>query len=276
MVLIPEGWFAMGDTLSEGDPDESPLHTNYASAFYVDRYEVSRALWDTVYLWGLDHGYGFGNPGAGKAANHPVESVSWHACVKWCNARSEMEGLMPCYYTDVGLTTIYRTGTPSPYVNWGANGFRLPTETEWEKAARGGAEGRRFPWSSGDTISHSQANYRARTYFSYDQSYPAGFHPAHNDGVFPYTSPTGSFGANGYGVYDMAGNVFEWCWDWWSRYNSDRQTDPKGPASGSARVLRGGSWRNDATRSRSASRDAIGPASVYDDYGFRCVLSLQH
>ena len=134
------------------------MHTVYLSAFYMDRKEVTKALWDEVYSWAITHGYSFEYGAQGKAANHPAHSMTWYDAVKWCNARSEREGKVPAYYTDVGLTVRYRSGQVAPYVNW-STGYRLPTEAEWEKAARGGASGQRFPWSDSDTIQHSRANY---------------------------------------------------------------------------------------------------------------------
>jgi formylglycine-generating enzyme required for sulfatase activity len=156
MALIPAGSFTMGDCTGDGNSDELPLHTVYVSAFYMDKYDVTKALWDTVYQWAIAHDYTFDYPGSGKASTHPVQAIDWYDCVKWCNARSEKEGKTPAYYTDAGLSVRYRTGQVAPYVSW-SSGYRLPTEAEWEKAARGGASGQRFPW--GNTISENQANY---------------------------------------------------------------------------------------------------------------------
>ncbi len=275
MALIPAGSFTMGNCMSssEGYSDELPLHTVYVSAFYMDKYPVTKSLWDTVKAWNGGNGYGYDYAGSAKASTHPVQTIDWYDCVKWCNARSQKEGLTPAYYTDSGLTVVYKTGQVAPYVKWTANGYRLPTEAEWEKAARGGASGHRFPWSNVDTITHTQANYYSSSSYAYDTSPTRGYHPTFNDGVHPYTSPVGYFAANAYGLYDMVGNVWQWCWDWYGSYSSGSQTDPRGPASGSYRVDRGGGWADYAIHCRTADRDDYydgdDPSGGYLDVGFR-------
>src|ERR1019366_856521 len=187
----------------------------------------------------------FDNHGSGKATNHPVNTLNWYDMVKWCNARSQQAGLTPVYYTDAGLTQVYTSGEVTVYVNWAAKGYRLLTEAEWEKAARGGLSGQRFPW--GNSISESQANYYGATgSYSYDLGLN-GYNAAFATGGYPYTSPVGYFAANGYGLYDMAGNVFEWCWDWYAAPTHPPGspylggTDPRGPVGPLIfRVLRGG------------------------------------
>jgi formylglycine-generating enzyme required for sulfatase activity len=271
MVLIEAGQFEMGDTFSEGAVYEGPVHTVFVSSFHMDKYEVSKGLWDRVKAWNNGNGYSYDNNGAGKGNNHPVQTINWYDMVKWCNARSEMEGRAPAYYTDAGLTKIYKTGQVAPHVNWHA-GYRLPTEAEWEKGARGGASGHRFPWTNVNTISHSQANYFSDSSYSYDVSPTRGYNPAFNDGVMPYTSPVGSFAPNGYGLYDMAGNVWEWCWDWAGNYASSPQTDPHGPDSGSTRVGRGGNWNFYAEHCRDSYRYGNPPTDTATNIGFRCAL----
>jgi formylglycine-generating enzyme required for sulfatase activity len=270
MVLIPAGTFQMGDAFGEGWSDERPVHTVSVSGFYMDRTEVTKALWDEVYSWAIGHGYGFDNAGSGKAASHPVQTINWYDAVKWCNARSQREGRTPAYYADTALTVLYKTGrVPTPYVRW-ERGYRLSTEAEWEYAARGGLNGPRFPW--GDTISHSQANYYSESVWSYDVSPTRGYHLTHAVGGSPYTSPVGSFGATGFGLYDMAGNVWEWCWDWFGSHGTGAQTNPRGPASGSYRVIRGGSWLSNAIYCRAAYRNFYGPDDWIYNLGFRSVL----
>jgi formylglycine-generating enzyme required for sulfatase activity len=246
---------------------------------------VSYSQWQSVYSWATSHGYGFDfdNVGSGKAANHPAQTVDWYDCVKWCNARSEMEGKTPAYYTDAARTLVYRSemvDLQTNWVNWSA-GYRLPTEAEWEKAARGGLSGQRFPW--GNTISESQANYYGCAPYSpfdcfiYDLG-PNGYNALFDAGAphlnQPYTSPVGYFAPNGYGLYDMAGNVNEWCWDWYGRPYAGG-SDPRGPGSGPNRALRGGSWRDYALGCRTANRwtPVNGVPSMTTDFiGFRCVL----
>ena len=285
MALVPAGSFMMGDTFGEGYSDELPLHTVYVSAFYMDRYEVTKALWDEVYQWATnrpaDVRYSFEYGAAGKATNHPAQSMTWYDAVKWCNARSEKEGRTPCYYTNasLGQAAIYRSGQydlATNWVNW-SSGYRLPTEAEWEKAARGGASGHRFPWSDSDNIDWSRANYYvyrsgATNFYAYDVNATAGFNPAWTNSGYPCTTPVGSFAANGYGLYDMVGNVFERCWDWYGSYSSGSQTDPRGPVSGSPRVVRGGGWSYDAGSCRTTYRYYNTPDYGIYTLGFRSVL----
>ena len=270
MVLIPSGSFTMGNSIGDADiPDAAPVTAN-VSAFYMDANLVTLSQWQGVYAYATAHGYGL-NAGAGKAANHPVQTVDWYDCVKWCNARSQQAGKVPVYYTDAGLTQVYTNLEVTVYVNWGAKGYRLPTEAEWEKAARGGLSGQRFPW--GNLISQTNANYKGATgSYSYDLG-PNGYNSIGLVGGSPYTSPVGSFAANGYGLYDMAGCVAQWCCDWYGTPYAGG-TDPRGVASGSNRVARGGGWYTDAIYCRAAGRNSHDPTYWYNrDLGFRSVLS---
>lgn len=213
----------------------------YTSAFFMDKTEVSKSLWDTVYNWAIANGYQFDNAGAATASDHPVVNINWHDAVKWCNARSEKEGLTPSYYTDAGKSTVYRTGLvalDNNWVDWDANGYRLPTRAEWLKAYWGGNEGSNFfPWpssggSSGDHINGSFGN----TYKSGDP-WDQGTTPvAYYDGN---QTPVGVDMANGFGLYDMFGNVREWCWDrsfsGWYNEPEAQDDNSKGPNSGLGR-----------------------------------------
>jgi sulfatase modifying factor 1 len=274
MALIPAGAFTMGNSIGDSDiTDANPISVT-VSAFYMDVNLVSTNQWAGVYAYATSHGYGFDHAGSGKAANQPVQTVDWYDVVKWSNARSQQAGLTPVYYTNPGLTQVYTNGQVTPYVNWAAKGYRLPTEAEWEKAARGGLSGQRFPW--GNTISESQANYYGYpSGYSYDSG-PNGYNAIGNyPATSPGTSPVGSFAANGYGLYDMAGNVWEWCWDWYGTpYGQPTTTNPTGPAIGISRVLRGGYWGTYAEIARCAYRAYSGPSGGDFHIGFRCVRGL--
>jgi len=239
MVLIPTGEFQMGDISDTGywSINELPVHSVYIDAFYIDIYEVTFEKYDafcnaTSRTKPDDYSWGRGTK--------PVIRVSWYDAIDYCNWLSEQEGLEMCYDSSYNMDRTKK-------------GYRLPTEAEWEKAARGGLSGKRYP--CGDSIDGSKANYGN-----------AG------DGYDNLTAPIGIYPANSYGLYDMAGNVWEWCYDWYGSYSSALQTNPTGPTTGSFRIARGGSWYYDNTSFlRCAYRYSIIPDFCLGETGFRCV-----
>ncbi|MBU3899381.1 MAG: SUMF1/EgtB/PvdO family nonheme iron enzyme [Gammaproteobacteria bacterium] len=230
MVSIPAGSFQMGDNVADPSasaPYATPVHSVSLSAFSMARYETSYAQWRAVLDWAVVNGYVFDSPGRNGAlqlgTHMPVTQISWYDAVKWLNARSEKEGRNPVYFTDASQSNVYRSGNldlSNAAVAWQANGYRLPTEAEWEYAARGGLMAQLYPW--GNVLDASRANYDRGT-----------------------STSIGSYAPNGYGLYDMAGNVWEWTWDRDSaNYGLDAAgvTNPHGPATGLLRVRRGGSY----------------------------------
>jgi len=257
LVRIPAGPFRMGDKL-DNTSYALPVHMVDLDDFYIDRYEMMYTLWKEVYDWAIANGYKFDNAGQngsfGKGNNLPVVMVSWYDSLKWLNARSEKEGRTPVYYIDDSHTSVYRTGRvdlTNAQVKWEANGYRLPTEAEWEKAARGGLEGKRYPW--GDELGTGQAN--------------------DNMGG---TVPVGIYRANGCGLYDMAGNVFEWVWDWGSERQAydwavDGAENPHGPDSSDTgtRVRRGGGYAYGSQHLKCSGRMFRVPTYTAPYFGFR-------
>ncbi len=222
MVLIPAGEFQMGDAFNEGRDYELPVHTVYVDAFYMDVYEVTNARYHKFMDETGHEAPGYWDDPDFNAPDQPVVGVSWHDA--------------------------------TAYAEWA--GKRLPTEAEWEKAARGGLIGKRYPW--GDEITHDDANYRGT---------------GGKDIWAEQTAPVGSFAPNGYGLYDMAGNVWEWCADWYdgNYYSISPERNPMGPGSGTYRVLRGGSWRSTPDTLRAAFRTNNDPTATDSHLGFRCV-----
>ncbi len=302
MVAIGEGEFLMGDHFNEGDSHERPAHAVYVDSFSVTSCEVTtgqyceflnsasvKVVTGVVYSSSdINNSYPYFTTAGSCSCSHiayaggtfsiitksgrdmshdPVVLASWYGAAAYCNWRSQQEGKEICY--DVN--------DPNWPCDFSKHGYRLPTEAEWEYAARGGQYNpyHRFPW--GDTISHSQANYYSSSDYTYDVSPTRGFHPKYNDGVTPYTAPVASFERSGYGLYDMAGNAYEWCHDWYSNtyYSSSPYSNPTGPVSGTYRVLRGGSCYGLAYGCRVASRGTGNPASRYSNCGFRVVLDQQ-
>lgn len=251
LAVIPTG------TNSGTDPDKGS-YSLAVSSFYMDKYLVTKEKWDIVYNWALDNGYSFDNAGTSKGANHPVHSISWYDCLKWCNARSEKEGRPAVYRLNDG--TIYRTGASATYYQQNVAGYRLPSEVEWEYAARGGFVGRRFPW--GDIITHNEANFKSNyDYEDYDHSTKRSYHPTYKVGSEPYTNPVNAFGSNGYGLHDMIGNLSEW-------------TANSGSGSSvSHGATRGGNWSRTANFARIADTWSINPDSQHNTRGFRTIVN---
>jgi formylglycine-generating enzyme required for sulfatase activity len=253
-VYVPAGPFKMGDNFGDGEDRERPVHTVYLDAFYIGKYEVTNGDWkkfqaDPMYddpsiwpdgrpvprdqspYWNQPQNHGGGTPGSD---DYPVIGVNWDAATAYCNWLSKKTGKK----------------------------YRLPTEAEWEKAARG-TDQRRFPW--GNEIDHSYANFVGSQKF--DTVQIAGYYDGSKRGDFQTKN-----GASPYGAMDMAGNVMEWCQDWYQRdyYKFSPRRNPKGPEKGAYRVLRGGSFFFEAQDLRSYARSGAWPSfQAFRMVGFR-------
>jgi len=244
LVLVPAGSFKMGDNFGDGEARERPVHVVYLDAFYIGKFEVTNSQWakfredpgyddqkfwpdgrvmpkDQIPYWTDAKNHGGGTPESG---NYPVQGVNWDGATAYCNWVSAKTGKK----------------------------YHLPTEAEWEKAARG-TDQRRFPW--GNTIDHSYANYVGSAPF--DTGMTVGTY----DGARHGDRDTHN-AASPYGAFDMAGNVMEWCQDWYARdyYSVSPKKNPQGPATGAYRVMRGGTFFEDGFDLRSYARSAAWPS----------------
>ena len=228
VVEIKSGSFTMGSPEEEenrGD-DEVQHEVELTRDFLMMKYQVTQVLWESVMGE---------NPSSFRGASRPVETVNWFDCIDFANLLSEREG----------LEKVYERNGDEVKMNLEANGYRLPTEAEWEYAARGGEN---YIYSGSNNVDEV-------AWYS------------ENSGS--ETHPVGQKKANGYGLYDMSGNVWEWVWDWYGEYPSGSQTDPLGSPSGSRRVLRGGYWDYDPLSVRVSYRSSGVPAYRINRSGFR-------
>jgi len=236
LIPVSGGSFRMGCTEEQGaecERRETPAHEVTLNDFYIGKYEVTQELWQSVMS---------GNPSEIKGAALPVTNVTWFDAVYFCNKLSELSGLQPAY----------KIKGESVSCDFTTNGFRLPTEAGWEFAARGGKNSKNLKYSGSNNIS-SVAWYSG------------------NSGQ--KTHPVGEKQPNELGLYDMSGNVWEWCWDWFELeyYSSSGKLNPLGPTAGENRVARGGSWYHDPKICRVSYRNRSGSQDDHPDVGFRLV-----
>jgi len=233
MTYVEGGSFQMGS--SSGEYLESPVHTVRVGSFNIGAYEVTQAEYEAIIG---------SNPSNWKGEQLPVDNVSWYEAVAYCNALSKREG----------REEAYTINGENVSCDWESNGYRLPTEAEWEYAARGGVESRGYIYAGSNTIG--------------DVAWYSG-----NSGSA--THEVGGKAANELGLYDMGGNVWEWCWDWITYYSSSPTVDPTGPTSGSHRVIRGGGWRDDAQAVRVTIRSNSWPSNRGSNIGFRVLVPAE-
>jgi formylglycine-generating enzyme required for sulfatase activity len=310
MVYVPAGFTVNGYGVHSGSSRV------FSSGFFMDKTEVSKAEWDSVRTWALANGYTFDNTGLATDTTHPVVGISWYDAVKWCNARSEKEGLAPVYCTDAGRTTVYKTGTVivrGNFCNWSADGYRLPTRAEWSKAAWGGSTSGPYYWpsyygSGAEILNKGQANFFTTwSNRSHPWDFSATYFGSDNTALFSFsganygTTPVGYYNGsqsiteltlgitvndmkNGFGLYDMAGNAAEWLWDsYYSEVNATTEyldDNYKGPdlGLGAERFYAEGRFSQDASQPQGSDQawDAQRRASATSAGARKMVFSAQY
>ncbi|HOH79763.1 MAG TPA: SUMF1/EgtB/PvdO family nonheme iron enzyme [Candidatus Cloacimonadota bacterium] len=228
MVKVAGGEYLMGDVFDIGNEDEKPIHQVRLSDFFLGQFEVTQGEWKQVMG---------SNPSTFQGDDRPVENVTWLQAVQFCNALSATEGLDSCYLISADRVSL----------DPGANGYRLPTEAEWEYAARGGNNHSDFYFAGSDDLD-SVSWYGSKA----------------------WTLSVGKLQSNELGIHDLSGNIWEWCWDWYaSSYPQTGSTNPRGPNSGSLKVLRGGGWGATPNQCRNTSRHSSSPGHKHGSIGFR-------
>ena len=253
MVLVPGSTFRMGDTRAYGNPYELPIHSVTLNSFYIGKYEVTQAQYANLMRPRSDwtQNYGLGD-------DYPAYCISWYDAIKYCNLRSMAEGFTPAYSildstdpADWGNASII---WDDAICNWDADGYRLPTEAEWEYVARGATNTPDYRYSGSE--------YKNEVAWCKANNSPDG------------SKPVGTKAPNGIGTYDMSGNLYEWCWDWSDYYSGGPQNNPQGPTSGYSRVRRGGFWYSYDSDCRVAFRSYSNPCiGSYSD-GLRLVRAI--
>ncbi len=257
-VFVPGNTFTMGDTHGVGSSNEFPTHNITLNSFYIGRYEITQWEWTAIMGSNAAHDYGVGN-------SYPVYYVSWYATLKYCNLRSMAEGLTPVYSiygsTDPNnwgeVPTSSNANWNAAICNWSSNGYRLPTEAEWEYAARGGIDPPDYLYSGSDDIN------------------TVAWYEGNNNNN--ETKPVGTKASNELGTFDMSGNVWEWVWDRYSStyYGSSTSNNPHGPSTGLNRVWRGGGWGDNDGHCRVAKRGSGIPYSEASGIaGFRICRTI--
>ena len=244
-VVIPPGSFWMGSPASDREAwgDEGPQHpVHLTEPFLMKQTEVTQEEWE--WLMGNNPSYFHGEPFL------PVEMVSWYDAVAYCNVLSEVEGIEPAYsfFGVKGIPGEERFSIEEVEWDEESEGYRLPTEAEWEYTCRAGTTAPRYGLLNQIAWFSENSNNRTHT--------------------------VGQKSSNYFGLYDMIGNVWEWCWDWYGEYSRREQTNPKGPIAGTCRVFRGGSWGDNARYCRAARRYRGDSGNRYDYVGFRPCRSL--
>ncbi len=254
-VLITGGSFDMGspDTEPWRGKDETQ-HQVTVSSFYMDAFELTQEEYQKVMGE---------NPSNFPGERLPVENISWLDAINYCNTRSQQEELTPAYTVDGNTVSWDRS----------ANGYRLPTEAEWEYACRAGTT---TPFNTETSISAEESNYWGSYPYLIEDNYFSQGNLETQPGVYRNTTvEVDSFSPNAWGLYNMHGNVGEWVWDFYGEYDAAAQTDPTGPASGTRRVYRGGGWNDFAKNLRSAYRAAAPAANASFNIGIRLVRNAE-